>query len=391
MTEVSDFLTEQEQEYSRGTFNPLEFRRRAKQILDVTCRRGGQYDPCENNVEGSHNQYTTVATFLFKRKFTSLGIEFLVEWWNELAERQMDRHVYRAATSMQLARFFFELGDRGAALRWALLTHADDILRGTVTQGAGVQILRGMLGMTEIELRAFEAIARQNKESAKADYSIKQGFAEDIIVRFALENPGFAPLFAYESSVSEFPLSTVYFGKLLELACAPVVNNNTTEKGRRLEDLASYLFLLIPGWVPRRNMEDQYKTFENDIVVRNFNRNAYIVDLVGRYFLVECKNWSTKQVKSPDVGYFLHRMQLSHAKFGVIFAWSGTTGEGTSEPEEENARNLIRKTFHETGNLCVTIEQKHLMDIAEGKITFWSLLLERIEEFRFGNSKSRQN
>jgi hypothetical protein len=253
--------------------------------------------------------------------------------------------------------------------------------------------------MTNEELKAFDGLAEKSRcclERAQngVNWSSSIGFAEDVIVRFALENPGYAHLLAQESSIREFPLSRGYFRKLRERAEEPVKSKSNpqgitpTVKGSRLEYLASYLFLLIPGWVPLRNREDPpYKTFEHDIVVRNFNQSTYTADLVGRHFLAECKNWSTKKVKSPHAGYFLYRIQLTHARFGVIFAWEGITGGKTQQPEEKNARNLIRKAFHENGSVCIVVNKTHLEKLERRETTFWSLLLELIEEFRFGSEK----
>jgi hypothetical protein len=160
---------------------------------------------------------------------------------------------------------------------------------------------------------------------------------------------------------------------------------NTTEKGDTLENLASYLFLLIPGHVPRRNLLDLDNSFETDIVVRNLGMNSNVYsDLLGRHFLIECKNWEEK-VGVKDVGYFLYRIRLTHSSFGVIFAKSGITGKEDSRA----AYSLIRKSFHEDGSLCIVVDKSYLSRLAEGQTTFWSLLLELIEINRFGNSKKK--
>ncbi len=44
------------------------------------------------------------------------------------------------------------------------------------------------------------------------------------------------------------------------------------------------------------------------------------------------------------IGYFLYRIRLTHAHFGVIFAKTGITGD---EDQEKAAYSLIRKAFHE--------------------------------------------
>ena len=97
-------------------------------------------------------------------------------------------------------------------------------------------------------------------------------------------------LFAdHTSNANEFSLSTVYLDSLLEKMGR---SKTTVDKGKTLEDLATYLTLLIPGWIPRRNVRPEYNEYECDIIISNLiqasNLNA---DLFGRDILVECKNW----------------------------------------------------------------------------------------------------
>jgi len=398
MDELGYILHCQGELFSHGEFDPLHFEQEAKQTLQKICD-SGEYDPLGDKAEQGHNQYKRCAQFLFTRDYPRAAIKFLTDRWDELGSRQSQEqvHMHRAALSMELVEFYLQLRDKGAALRWALLTHADDLLHGSDKGGAGKQKLQAVLGMTDVELKAFEEVARRNRQAVAGSsnaWSSPEGFAEDVIVRFGLEYHRFAQLLAQDSFVAEFPLSKPYFNELLERARVAVEGKDNAEKGKKAQDkgqaleyLASYLFLLIPGWVPLRNRQDEDQTFEHDIVVRNFNQSIPMADLVGRHFLVECKNWQATSVGSPCAGYFLYRMQLTHAKFGVIFAWAGITGKETDEPVEKHARSLIRKAFHENGNMCIVLEKKRLDKLASGTTTFWSLLLELIEEFRFGKPK----
>lgn len=288
---------------------------------------------------------------------------------------------------MYLTGIYMAQGDKGAALRWALHTQADDMLGEHVEGGgAGKQWLLTILGMSKHALTEFNRIAAQNvrwiKEKANDDWSDVHGFAEDVVMRFALEKPEFANLLTLESAVQEFPISQGYFSSLLNRVGAP--HPTTASKGDALEDLASYLFLLVPGWVPRRNLLDEYESFETDIVVRNLGRASNLTaELLGRHFLVECKNWG-KSVGVRDVGYFLYRMRLTHARFGVLFAKTGITGDETNE---KDARSLIRKAFHEDGSICAVLDESDLKSLSDGQLSFWPILLERIERVRFGKPR----
>jgi hypothetical protein len=207
-------------------------------------------------------------------------------------------------------------------------------------------------------------------------------FPEDILVRFALKDIAFERFFSRPSSVEEFPLSLPYFRALLNKVSAPA--NNTKAKGDALEFLAAYLFLLIPGWFPSRNVLDENQSFETDIIISNLNPTGNLTaELLGRNFLVECKNWGTP-IKVRDVGYFLHRMRLTHCGFGVLFAANDVTGRIKGETA---ARSLIRRTFHEDGNTCVVLDMSDLELLVRGEVSFWSLLLREMQRFRFGKAK----
>jgi hypothetical protein len=182
--------------------------------------------------------------------------------------------------------------------------------------------------------------------------------------------------------VSEFPLSGPYIRALIERVNAP--HASTTEKGDALENVASYLFLLIPGWIPRRDVSDINQGYENDVVISNLNMAHDLrAELLGRHFLVECKNWDSK-VGAPAVSHFLHRMSVTHCKFGVILAKDGISGR---ERGETAARSLIRRAFHEEGNVCIVLDKSDLESLAKKEITFWSMILRAIEWFRFGEPK----
>lgn len=285
---------------------------------------------------------------------------------------------------MYLSRMYLGLNDTGAATRWALLTQADDILgQHSKGGGAGSKMLLTILGMAEDELSDFNSVASDNLNRVLkgGDWCKPEAFAEDVIVRFALSRPEASHLLAANSAVSEYPLSSPYLASLLHAVDSGF--GTTKGKGDLLEDLATYLFLLIPSFSPRRNVKDIFDTFETDIVVRNLSTSADpLAEILGRHILVECKNWKDP-VGVSDVGYFLYRMRLTHVAFGVIFAANDITGSST---EEKAARSIIRKAFHEDGSICVIINKSDLEDLQSKSSSFKSFLLEKAEQVRFGKA-----
>lgn len=378
------------QSYDQYNFDPSDCLHKCAALLDRSCNNGGECDPrIIEKAERACNAYGYASHLFLQNAFSSAATSILIEAWNKFSALQGEetKRIYHAGIGMYLAKAYLSLGDKGSALRWALLTQADDLLgEHPAGGGAGKQLLHSVLGMNEKALSELSQVALQNLDQIKNkcgnDWSVPYAYPEDVITRFAFTKPEYAQLFATTSNVFEFPLNRTYLGALLDKANSDALT--TKEKGDRLEDLATYLFLLMPGLVPRRNVLEETLAFETDIVIRNLNVSSNVVsDLLDRHFLVECKNWENP-VGVQYIGYFLYRIRLTHAHFGVIFAKTGITGD---EDQEKAAYSLIRKAFHEDGSICIVIDNDSLTRLCNGELSLWSMLLERIERIRFGKTR----
>lgn len=369
-------------------FDPSKLLDESIRLLENACQPGNELDPrVRFKAEDACNVFGNVAEIFLMNSFASAATSILIGAWDDfgLIQRDAQQRIYRAGLAFYLTKMYQTLGDAGSAVRWALLTQADDMLGEHGDEGdAGKQILRTVYGMTELELAEFNDIAYSNlDEVSRRDWSIPQAFAEDIVTRFTSSDKVHAHLFASTSSISNYPLSKGYLRGLIDSIKAQT--QTTKAKGDALEDLASYLFLLIPGWLPRRNLLQEDWAFETDIVVNNLNPGANLTsELLGRNFLAECKNWETNRVGVSEVGYFLYRMRLTHSKFGVIFTRSGISG---MKEGDRAAKSLIKRAFHEDGSICIVLDENDLESLADGEFSFWSLLLSRIEQTRFGTPR----
>jgi hypothetical protein len=376
-------------------FDPSSLLQELIETLNEACLPNREYDPRkEERAKMASNDLGSVAYQFLKIGLSFAAESLLLHAYEKFGQIQLEtkKRIYRAGLAYHLAQVHMRLGDKGAALRWALHTQADDMLaKHGSGGGAGKQMLRTMLRMSESAFGEFNTVAEQNRltleQDFNSDWSVPSGFVEDVIRRFALEKREFAHLFAVDTSVNEFPLSRSYLASLRNRVDASD-HSNTTAKGKALENLASYLFLLIPGLVPRRNVLDERQAYETDLIIRNLDFAGNLAaELLGRHFIVECKNHGTT-VGVQEVGYFLYRMKLTHARFGVVFATNDISGANLSSDDERAAYQLLRKAFHEDGSVCVVISEKDLALLQDGKITFWSILLEKIERLRFGRQKS---
>lgn len=109
------------------------------------------------------------------------------------------------------------------------------------------------------------------------------------------------------------------------------------EKGKILEDLACYLFELIPGIaIVKRNAMNQYDTEEVDVSVWN-DKSQDGLHFLNNLFLVECKNWS-KSVTSIEVNWFATKVEDRGLDFGILLATNGITKE---ENEIKRAQSIL--------------------------------------------------
>ena len=307
-------------------------------------------------------------------------------------EQQRTKHRYPlAAPTFWLAQIFAWVGDPGLAFRWALLTAIHDIQSG-MSDSPALQMAQATFGFGAPAARKLGFLAHECAQSIGEDWSQPCGFPEEVVQRLMRASEGrdaYTEQVALHATRHEFPISPGYLRALmarLSEAQAQGAQITPKEKGDRLEAIAQHLTSLLPGCVPRANLLSADKAFESDIVVANvYTQPTIISDLFGRYILVECKNYA-QPVDVARVGYFLHRMRMVHAPFGIIFASRSVTGSKLTE-DEQAARSLIRRAFHEDGSICVVIDQDDLEHLAEGQISFYWLLHSRYEEFRFGTAR----
>jgi len=104
--------------------------------------------------------------------------------------------------------------------------------------------------------------------------------------------------------------------------------NTKLEKGQALENLICYVFEKVPGiTVTIRNKINTFNTEEIDVAFWNEKHSG------GFYFLphiiiAECKNWS-KPVGSPEVSYFIQKLQNRGLDYGIVIAAKGITGSSS--------------------------------------------------------------
>lgn len=371
--------------HSWQRLDPLLFMSKSKKWIENSCKAGGKWGVTESSERNCVTACSKAVKVLIRHDYKTAGEKLLLDFWDFLQFIQSSeeaQHINRYVLARTLSKLYIQMKDYGAAIRWEVLAQAERMLHG---QEPDLEILQATLNIDEETCSNLLKIAEENVHTVETDpqknWSSIEGFPEDILFKWGLQNRELAYLLAQTKSVHEYRPAVGYFRALLRK-----VNDkslNTSDQGKALEKLAAYLFFLVPGWIPLMNAETEDQTFETDVIVRNFQQASNLTaDLLGRHFLVECKNWN-RTVGVSEIGYFLYRMHLTHAKFGVVFAKNGITGD-KSLSEEKASRSLIRRAFHEDHIVCVVLDEEKLHDLESKGVSFWSMLLKEIEIVQFG-------
>lgn len=336
--------------------------------------------------------YRFVHNCFSQKRLEEVAVRLFIQMWEVYQSIQRDENVlvYGDVIAGNLSDTYEIRGDFGAAMRWALSLAACELLRERDLSSSVRSRLLEWYELPENALEYLRNIGLYNRKLViEADnWVIPEAFAEDVITKFLAAHQEYGMLFARHTPVfNEFPLSTVYFESLLNRVQSA---QSAAEKGKALEDLATYLTLLIPGWIPRRNVKTVYNEFESDIIVSNLvqagNLNA---ELFGRNFLIECKNWNVP-VGVPEVGYFLYRMRLTHTSFGILFAANGITGENQTKEDQMKVRkaaeSMRHRAFNEDGIVCIVITSDDLDQIQAGQ-SFWAMIVEKARAIQYGENK----
>lgn len=374
---------------------PLELLMEVQHLVELHVPISAFADYCSGGQQWqtAHNRYNQIAQLLFHAREPHVAHRLMHDWWIGLSIEQFTtRQRYPlAAPTLWLANIFSWLGDQGLAFRWMLLTAIHDI-QNSWDDSPALQMTQASFGLSAQAAQRIVGLTTECVGEIGDDWARPAGFPEEVLQRLLSHTDGrdsYTEQIAFLETRQEFPVSPGYLRALLEPLNDQGQGVNapsSTDKGRQLEAIARYLTSLLPGCVPRANLLSVDQAFESDIVVANvYTQQTIISDLFGRYILVECKNYE-RPVDASRVGYFLHRMRMVHAHFGIIFAARGITGS-KSDNEERAARSLIRRAYHEDGSICVVIDCADLRRLADGELSFYWLLHSRYEAFRFGSAR----
>lgn len=144
--------------------------------------------------------------------------------------------------------------------------------------------------------------------------------------------------------------------------------------GKNLERVAEYLLTCMPGCKTARRKRSE--STEYDVVCSLQGPNIDFRSELGRYFVVECKDWKSP-VGFSDFAKFCRVLDSVKSKFGIIFSRKGITGEGGYS----DAKREQQKVFQDRGMVIVVVNEYDLVYVSTGG-NFIALLRNKYEKVR---------
>ena len=146
--------------------------------------------------------------------------------------------------------------------------------------------------------------------------------------------------------------------------------------GHFLEMLSAYLFFTIGKFEVSCNVKTVHA--EHDLRIRNLIVDDPILELLGRYLLVECKNWGNK-VNSTRIKKFIANVRFARCSTGILIAKNAITGE----KRRDSAWYVIRAEYHKDDIVIIVITMNELNKIADEKTDLLEMLKMKYEKIRF--------
>lgn len=162
--------------------------------------------------------------------------------------------------------------------------------------------------------------------------------------------------------------------RLAALVSALSTAGSTTGRGRRLQELISFLIEPLPGVeITAENIFNIGRTEEKDLWLQHA-REAAGMPFDDREFPVECKN--EKDKTGPEgIAWFAEKIRNSGGRDGLLFTVAGLSGDFQSGGHEE-IRNQLKK-----GTRIVVITIDDVCRLRDGA-AFLALLQARHAELR---------
>jgi len=349
--------------------NPLDITKVITQLRTATDV-GQVVDPADETAQ--FRVWNPVLVALFNARCVYQATEVGLAWYSRLCEleRVHGKRFHKGGPAQQIALCYLAQGRRHSAHWHFALAFVEDVrqqggLPGAIPEAPASQALRLHFGRGEAYL---QAVAEHAREPAQVLYP------EEILVELARAGQ-YVGMRA--EAMDEIPLNATFLQELT----SRLDGGTADEKGRALEFLASYLMMLLPGvrLIPNARTPDHEMDL---IVVQDVPGTSYLVEALGRAFLIECKNW-TKSVGSEQLNHFASKMRFHRCSGGVIFARNGLSGGVAVGFGVSYARLTQLRWYQQDSCAILVVDLASIKSLSAGQTRLSEMLLSAYETVRF--------
>jgi hypothetical protein len=345
--------------------------------LRANTRKEGLIDPRQE--QSAVETWWAVARNLQGSGLHHQAVAVALAWYETFCELQIaDNERYHKGTSAHNSGFCYIALDEFTCGSWFFtLAFIEDVLTSglAIPPNPATQALRVYFNRTDRELQDIASVALELK-SASEQWQFPETIAVEVARRHRL---GMVPFVG----TAEVPLNRSFFRSAL----SRLAEGDANTKKQSLEFLASYLALTLPNVhiVPNATTLD----YEVDLVVtQHTSTPTYLLEALGRSFLVECKNWQDP-VGADVLNHFVAKMRFHRCRCGVLFSQQGLSGDKVPGRGLSYARLTQLRWYAQDECVVVVVTENHLKELAAtGGGSFGALLLRGYESVRFSISET---
>jgi len=313
-----------------------------------------------------------VIGFLLKRNLSLQAKEVNSALYNLLNELQAEdnERYHKGGAAHQLGICWYTLRELPQARWFFTMAFIEDVLSER-DEGAAAQALRIYFNWTESKLKIIAATARDVKDKSEL-----WPYPEAAAVELARAKKLIFPPFR---GAIDIPINRLFLEQLMK----HLGEGDTDAKGKAFEFLASYLAITLPGARIIPNAWALKHEHDMDlIVIQQSLTPTYLLEALGRSFLVECKNWE-KTVGGRELNHFVAKMRFHRCRCGVIFAKNGLSGDKAKGEGPSYSRLTQLRWYQQDNCIVIVITKRHLEELLRDPMSFSDLLLREYESAKF--------
>jgi hypothetical protein len=336
--------------------------------------KGGLIEPGDDSQQS--NTWGVIFQALSSNGLFRPAEDVAITWYYHLCQLQFDNdeRYHKGTPTQHCGNIGLLLGENARANWFFTMAFVEDVLSSSDEDIPGLpatQSLRLHFGRSDAELRIIAETAR----SLKADDDLWQ-YPELAAVSVARDGRVVTSSF---KGTAEIPISKPFLRILLDR----LSEGGTDAKKKSLEFLASYLTITLPGV----RLEPNARTLEHEIdlvVVQHAPSSSYLLEALGRSFLVECKNWE-KPIGVEQLNHFVAKMRFHRCMCGVIFSREGLSGDRVPGKGLSYARLTQLRWWQQDACVVIVLTDEDLKTLLDTGQTFGNLLLRGYESIKFSN------